>query len=118
MVYSVERRRQVHLEYRVANRKKLHKYFEDHPCVDCGESDIRCLEFDHRDRSEKSYNVSSAISSSHRSWNTVLKEIAKCDVRCANCHRKRTATQMNWFLRIRDTDSSNSDLPGADARKD
>ena len=29
-------------------------------------------------------------------WPTVEAEIAKCDIRCANCHRRRTAAQFNW----------------------
>jgi len=33
--------------YRERNRAFLHEYLEAHPCVDCGESDIRVLEFDH-----------------------------------------------------------------------
>ena len=30
------------------------------------------------------------------SWNAILVEIAKCDIRCANCHRRRTASQYGW----------------------
>lgn len=29
-------------------------------------------------------------------WNKILSEIEKCDVRCANCHKRRTARQFNW----------------------
>jgi hypothetical protein len=32
----------------------------------------------------------------HKPWRRVLVEIEKCDVRCANCHRKRTAQQFGW----------------------
>jgi hypothetical protein len=32
------------------------------------------------------------------SWERVLQEIALCDVRCANCHRRRTAQQRNWYI--------------------
>jgi chromosome segregation ATPase len=48
------------------------------------------LEFDHRDPSAKSF----VISDGYRETLKALKaEIAKCDVRCANCHRKRHAIQ-------------------------
>jgi len=66
----------------------LRKYFGDHPCVDCGELDIRVLEFDHV-KGNKIAAVSSLISH-NRNWGKVLEEIAKCEVRCANCHKKKT----------------------------
>jgi hypothetical protein len=44
------------------------------------------LEFDHL--GQKSFNVASGIRT--RQWQSVLDEIAKCDVVCPNCHRRRT----------------------------
>ena len=73
---------------------KLAAYFAEHPCVDCGERDIRCLEFDHRDRSTKTANISGLLRAVV-SWDVICQEIEKCDVRCANCHRRRTAAQVN-----------------------
>jgi hypothetical protein len=40
---------------------------------------------------------------SRSSWTTFLAEVAKCDVRCANCHRVRTAQQFNWSKWIRES---------------
>jgi hypothetical protein len=80
--------------YRNDNRPLIREYLRTHPCVDCGETDIVVLDFDHRDPSAKSYNV--IVLAAHKPWNRVLLEIAKCDVRCANCHRKRTARQFGW----------------------
>jgi len=78
----------------------LAEYFEDHPCVDCGESDVRCLEFDHRDRATKSSSISRLVRN-FSSWNAILAEIEKCDVRCANCHRRRTSGQFStWRHRL------------------
>jgi hypothetical protein len=62
-------------------------FFETHPCVDCGETDPVVLEFDHL--REKSFNIGKALHD--RNWQSVLDEIAKCEVVCANCHRRRTA---------------------------
>jgi hypothetical protein len=59
-----------------------------HPCVDCGESDPLVLEFDHRE--DKRAQIVDLMRN-HAQWSDVLKEIEKCDVRCANCHRRRTA---------------------------
>jgi hypothetical protein len=65
----------------------LLEYFKTHPCVDCGEEDPIVLEFDHL--REKRFNISKALHD--RSLESVLEEIEKCEVVCANCHRRRTA---------------------------
>lgn len=69
-------------------------YLKSHPCVDCGENDIVVLEFDHR--GDKEYTISQMIRN-NLSIETIQKEIDKCDVRCANCHKRRTAKQFNWY---------------------
>ena len=79
---------------RIANRARLWAYLAVHPCVDCPESDPILLEFDHV-RGRKLGDVSTLINQA--SWKTVLKEIRKCEVRCANCHRRRTAKQRKYF---------------------
>ena len=89
--------------YREANRALLLAYLLDHPCVDCGEADPIVLDFDHRDPSTKRNEVARLAST--KSWPQVLAEIEKCDVRCANCHRRKTAKQFGWkkLLRIATT---------------
>src|SRR5207302_6595194 len=76
------------------NRRLLQDYLRSHPCVDCGETDIVTLQFDHRDRATKRKEV--ALLVVQTAWSIVQTEIAKCDVRCANCHRRRTALQLGW----------------------
>jgi hypothetical protein len=67
----------------------LIKFFASHPCTDCGEDDPVVLDFDHVNPETKSFDVSQALP--FRSWQSILEEIAKCEVVCANCHRRRTA---------------------------
>ena len=81
--------------YKEANRLFMIEYLSTHPCVDCGEKDIRCLEFDHV-RGNKTTNVSFMLKNVC-SIETISKEIEKCDVRCANCHRKRTSDIQSWY---------------------
>jgi len=80
--------------YRAENRRLIFEYLGTHPCVDCGETDALVLEFDHRDRKTKRSEVARLAAS--KPWKVVRAEIDKCDVRCGNCHRKRTATQLGW----------------------
>ncbi len=70
-------------------------YFKTHPCVDCGETDPVVLEFDHL--RDKLFDISKAIRD--RSWQSILDEMEKCEVVCANCHRRRTA-QRRGTLRV------------------
>ena len=80
--------------YNAENFERLVAYLLEHPCVDCGEADILVLDFDHRDRSKKRMAVSSLVR--YASWSALEVEIAKCDVRCANDHRRRTAHQLGY----------------------
>jgi hypothetical protein len=81
-------------KYRIENRALLIAYLLTHPCVDCGRADPVMLDFDHRDPAEKKGNVTELAL--RKPWRLVLLEIAKCDVRCANCHLRRTARQFGW----------------------
>jgi len=72
----------------------LVEYLKKHPCLDCGERDIVVLEFDHQQ--DKVLDVS-ALSREGYSLSKLKQEIAKCDVVCANCHRRRTARQFEWY---------------------
>lgn len=63
------------------NQKRLADYLRNHPCVDCGQTDIRVLEFDHV-HGNKSNNIASMVGEGF-SWSTIEAEIAKCEVRCA-----------------------------------
>lgn len=56
-------------------------------CRECGTIDPRCLLFHHRDPSEKTDSVGALISDG-RPFEEIRSEAAKCDVLCANCHRK------------------------------
>ena len=80
---------------RVEASKRLFAYLKKHPCVDCGEDDIVVLEFDHV-RGKKEETVTKLVHNG-RSWKRILQEIRKCDVRCANCHRRKTAERGSWW---------------------
>jgi len=62
------------------------------------ESDYIVLEFDHKH--DKKYNVSAMHT---LSLELLIKEIEKCEVRCANCHRRKTAHQFNWHAILKDS---------------
>lgn len=69
------------------NKENKKAYLMTHPCVDCGNSDVRVLEFHHHN-DDKSFTIARKIRSQCR-WETILLEINKCIVLCANCHRIR-----------------------------
>jgi len=83
---------------RERNARKVFEYLTNHCCINCGESDPIVLEFDHRDRNDKIESVSQLIRNS--SWKRIELEIQKCDVLCANCHRRKTAAEFNYKRHI------------------
>ncbi|TAJ47562.1 MAG: hypothetical protein EPO52_11915 [Herbiconiux sp.] len=82
---------------RRANLELIGRHLVEHPCVDCGEADLRVLDFDHRDATQKAAEVM-ILAKNGYSLRRVIDEIAKCDVRCRNCHAKVTYERMgaNW----------------------
>lgn len=76
---------------RKRNKIFAYQYLETHPCIDCGEDDIEVLEFDHI--KEKKQGVSKLINST-TSISRLKEEISKCEIRCCNCHRKKTLQRM------------------------
>ena len=75
-------------------RRFIVKYLKEHVCVDCGKGDIRVLDFDHE--SEKRMGIARMIRNCH-SVRSLEQEISKCKVRCANCHRIKSATRGNYW---------------------
>lgn len=70
------------------NRVKSFAY-----CMDCGESNPVVLDFDHV-RGEKKGNIADMVRS-YYSIDSIKKEMRKCEIRCANCHRKKTFERRN-----------------------
>lgn len=66
------------------NRLRLVEFYSENPCVDCGNPDYRVLECDHVE-GDKVAGVATMITRGS-SWDSILEEIAKCVVRCKNCH--------------------------------
>lgn len=93
--YYLSKARKRNEQVRNALYEEMLTHLRAHPCVDCGEEDLVVLVFDHKDASTKSDNVSTLV---HQgcSLATLREEILKCDVRCANCHARRTAKQFGW----------------------
>jgi hypothetical protein len=79
---------------REENRRQVLLFYSTHPCVDCGTENLLVLEFDHRDPTQKLTEVAKLMV--NRRWPRVRAEIEKCDVRCVNCHRRRTAREFGW----------------------
>ncbi len=72
-------------------------YLVDHPCIDCGERDPVVLDFDHV--ADKVKGVAEMLKNCY-SIKSVVVEIAKCEVRCANCHRRKSAKDFGYWKRL------------------
>ena len=74
----------------------LYSFKFSNSCNVCGENTPACLEFNHINREDKKYQISSMCKFGV-SQEQFIKEIQKCEILCCNCHRIRTAKQLGWF---------------------
>lgn len=84
--------------YRTAQKLRLRSLIRDakaKPCADCGiQYPYYVMQFDHRDGEIKLFNIGLVVSN-RPSVQSLLDEITKCDVVCANCHAERTFRRSN-----------------------
>jgi 5-methylcytosine-specific restriction endonuclease McrA len=73
----------------------IFEFLQSHPCVDCGITDPMVLTFDHV-RGKKKFAISNALKNGV-AMESIVEEIAKCEVRCANCHMRKTAKDFGWY---------------------
>lgn len=80
---------------RIKNRLHLHtlrlNYIKrKQGCNHCGIWDYTVLEFNHLPSFKKDFNIGKTKGKS-KSWATIANEVKKCEVLCANCHKRVTA---------------------------
>ncbi len=81
-------------------------------CAECGESRPACLDYDHE--RDKRMNVAMLVHAGLSS--TIAAEIAKCVVRCASCHRRRTEwARGSWRTRWDDATVAPGKYPQRDS---
>lgn len=80
------------------NQQFVFNYQKLNGCIECKENDPACLDFDHVS-GVKTKSISQMVKAG-TCFSTILNEIKKCVIRCANCHRKKTAKDFNWYKNI------------------
>lgn len=91
----IERNAQYKLARAVVAKDELWAYLLAHPCVTCHENDPVVLEFHHPDPNKE--NAIGKMTWSGYLWVSIVKEIEKCEVLCANCHRRVTARERGYW---------------------
>jgi len=87
------------------NQRFMLDYYSEHGCIDCGEKDPIVLDADHV-RGQKAMNISKLVKNAS-SLEIIKKELEKCEIRCSNCHRRRTAIQQNWYSNLKEHINNN-----------
>lgn len=84
----VNTKRRITQRQKELKRRDFILALRDRPCGECG---LRfppfIMQFDHRDPTTKKFGLNATWMSSEA---RILKEAAKCDIVCPNCHRDRT----------------------------
>jgi len=97
---------------REENYRRVVKEYFINGCVDCGEKNVRVLEFDHvrgkkRKVGKKGLEGVSYMIRHGYKWKTIKEEIDKCEVRCRNCHKERTWKENNYWKGFEDITKNN-----------
>lgn len=98
-----EATRKWRLEHRAQEQERLRNRYQERiawyreykktlQCNRCPESHWACLEFHHNDPNQKDFTIGDALATA-MSKETIIEEIAKCEVLCSNCHRKEHASR-------------------------
>ena len=94
-----ERNNEYYINRRIDIKEWLFDYLSKNPCIDCGESEPIKLEFDHR--GDKVFEIGKSLVGKGKTLEEIQLEVAKCDVRCANCHKVKTHAEQNtWKHRL------------------
>ena len=80
--YYYERNKKARIEL----RKWYSEYKSNLQCKICGETHPACIDFHHKDIFTKKFDISRSLPIGSKK--RILEEMKKCDVLCANCHRK------------------------------
>lgn len=94
--YYLNKAKKRNSEYKNLVNTYIYQYLLKNHCVDCGESDVTVLEFDHQGKKPKLQAVSQLVRRQY-TFDKIVEEIEKCEVRCANCHRRKTAKDFKWY---------------------
>ena len=82
-----KRKYEMHLRYRQDIARYLDDLKRSAGCSRCTERDAICLLFHHSDPGTKLFDLALAYGGRH-GIERINAEIAKCEILCANCHRK------------------------------
>ena len=86
----IRENKEKHLSYVRSHKTKMQQWFLNYKkslsCEICGENHPACLDFHHLNPQDKKFDVGQK--NKRPSKETLIKEIAKCQVLCSNCHRK------------------------------
>ena len=86
----LERNKKNSWEWGKKNREYLQNLKSSQPCTDCGKYYHYCqMDYDHI-KGKKTKSVSELVSRTRSSIKSIDREIKKCELVCANCHRLRT----------------------------
>jgi hypothetical protein len=78
-------------------QRELIRQAKSRPCADCGiQYPYYVMDFDHREGEDKLFELHSVA---RKAIPGILREIEKCDVVCANCHRERTQRRVVAAMR-------------------
>lgn len=72
--------------YRRECNEKMRALKAGKTCSRCPEGRWQCLDYHHIDPSTKEYTVGKMVAQ-RLSWELIEREISKCILLCANCHR-------------------------------